>query len=403
LLAKVQRASRILPALTAGGEAAERARLVRALERGETLRLEQVSRRRVRILPALEALDHARELARDAPVAKLYAARIEELELELSLLASLGDASSVRPIAARLYGKGDLLVPLGAAQRPVRDVAKRLLADVADEKEAEPLPAEAERGESVAGLMREAARHARFEIEVKVDARLVSDAAAGERTVYLAQRRFGRRRAARLAIHEVLGHLLAGANGRAQPLGLLALGTAGSFADQEGVAIHLEEEADLLDGHRVRTLAARVLATDSLHEGASLHETARMLYRDHGFAAGDAVVMALRAHRGGGVARDAVYLSGWLRVRHAIEQGLATSMELRNGKLALGDLPLLRELTAEGLWRPPAFRSRAGYCPSSPELPAPKRSSSLRATASGTSPETSPPSRLASLTRFDAT
>ena len=346
------------------------------------------------------------------PGAPLYAARIEELELELSLLASVGDPGAVRPIAARLYGKGDLPVPLGASQRPVRDVARRLLADVAHEREEEVLPAEAEEEEeeeeeeeavSAAGLMHDAAQHARLEIQVKIDARLVSDAAAGERTVYLADRRFGARQAARLAVHEVLGHLLSGANGRAQPLGVLALGTAGSFADQEGVAIYLEEEAGLLDGHRVRTLAARVLATDSMHEGASFHETVRMLHREYGFSALDAVVMGLRAHRGGGVARDAVYLSAWLRVRHAIEHGEATSLELRNGKLTLVDLPLMRELARDGHWRPPAFRSQPGYCPSFAGGLGPKRSSSLRATTSGTSPATSPPSRLASLTRFDAT
>jgi len=390
------------------GDAAERSRLTRALERGEELKLVEPPQRRVRILPALKALDHARELAKDTPAEALYAARIDELELELSLLASIGDARAVRPIVARLYGKGDLLVPLGESQRPVREVAQRLLDDVQNEVEAESLPAESEGAPSAAGLMRAAAHHARLEIELKVDARLVSDAAAGERTVYLANRRFGLRQASRLAVHEVLGHLLAGANGRAQPLGIFALGTAGSFADQEGVAIYLEEEADLLDGYRVRTLAARVLATDSMHEGASLHETTRMLHREHGFSARDAVVMGLRAHRGGGVARDAVYLSAWLRVRHAIAHGRATCMELRNGKLGLGDLPLVRELGRDGLVRPPAFRSVAGYYPSlegadSSETRGPKRSSSLRATASGTNPETSPPSRLASLTRFDAT
>jgi len=390
------------------GNAADRARLTRALERGEELELLETPRRRVSILPASRALDHARGLAKNAPAAALYAARIDELELELTLLASIGDARTVRPIAARLYGKGDLLVPLGESQRPLREVAQRLLDDVTDEVEAESLPVESGDAPSAAGLMRAAAHHARLELEVKVDARLVSDAAAGERTVYLANRRFGLRQASRLAVHEVLGHLLAGANGRAQPLGIFALGTAGSFADQEGVAIYLEEEADLLDGYRVRTLAARVLATDSMHEGASLHETSLMLHREHGFSARDAVVMGLRAHRGGGVARDAVYLSAWLRVRHAIAHGQATCMELRNGKLALGDLPVVRELEREGLVRPPAFRSLAGYCPSlegvdSPDALGPKRSSSLRATASGTKPETSPPSRLASLTRFDAT
>jgi len=366
------------------------------------MKLMESPQRPVSILPALRALDHARDLARDQAAEALYVARIDELETELSLLASLGDARAVRPIAARLYGTGDVRVPLSDTKQPVRDVARRLLDDIEDEPEPHTLHADSGAA-SAAAFMRAAAGHARLDVEVKVSEKLLSDAAAGERTVYLAQRRFGRRHAARLAVHEVLGHLLAAANGRAQPLGLLSLGTAGSFADQEGVAIHLEEEAGVLDGHRVRTLAARVLATDSMHGGASFEETARMLRSDYGFDSAPAVVMSLRAHRAGGVARDGVYLSGWLRVRHAIARGQASSLELRNGKVSLADLPTLRALAGEGLWRQPAFRSASGYCPELPDAPSPKRSSSFFATAAGTSFDTSPPSLRASLTRFDAT
>lgn len=352
-------------------------------------------------LPALKALDRARQLTRGGPAEALYLARIEELETEMLLLSSLGDAKAVRPLALRLYGRGDLPVMVGSSTMRLREVADRLLADVPDEAEEATLPAEAAPDEpSLAASMGAAAQHARLEIQLKVDERLVSDAAAGERTVYLASRTFGERQAARLAVHEVLGHLLAGANGRSQPLGLYVLGTSGSFADQEGVAIYLEEAAGVLDGRRLRTLAGRVLATDSVHDGATFYETARLLTREHGFSAQDATVMGLRAHRAGGVARDAVYLWGWLRVRGAIERGEASSLELRNGKVSLDSLPHLRELAHDGLWRPPSFRSDDSYCPG---RRSPKRSSSLRATAAGTSLETSPPSRLASLTRFDAT
>ena len=58
-------------------------------------------------------------------------------------------------------------------------------------------------------------------VEVRVEPRLSAGAATGERTVFIAARRFGRNEARRLAVHEVFGHLLAAANGREQPLRLL--------------------------------------------------------------------------------------------------------------------------------------------------------------------------------------
>ncbi|MFW6023902.1 MAG: tyrosine/phenylalanine carboxypeptidase domain-containing protein, partial [Myxococcota bacterium] len=178
-------------------------------------------------------------------------------------------------------------------------------------------------------------------------------------------------------------------NARAQPIRLLELGTAGSFRDQEGLAIWLEESAGVLDGRRLRTLAARVIAADRMHGGQRFGETARDLMRLHGFPAEDALALAERAHRGGGLARDVSYLAGWLRVRHAIDRGEATVDELRSGRVGLDELPALRRLRDLGWIRPAVYR--------------PSLSRSLRATHSGTSLSTSPPSAATSLTRFEAT
>ena len=117
--------------------------------------------------------------------------------------------------------------------------------------------------------------------------------------------------------------------------------TAGSFGDQEGVALWLEESAGAMDGHRLRTLAARVLATDGMHRGASFGEIARLLHLDHGFRPAHAIAIAERAYRGGGVARDVGYLAGWLRVRSAILARDVTLDELRSGRVGLSMFHLL--------------------------------------------------------------
>ncbi len=333
-------------------------------------------------------LDEARTLCCEVDGGALYLARLDELELELLLIEALGEPKRVRPLAARRYGTGSRPVRLGGVASPLGDVAARLLRDV------EPLPPEPpsvppEGMASLASMVRRLARQAGLQVEVRVEAGLVANAACGERTIFLADRRFGVHEARRLAVHEVLGHLVAAANGRAQPLALLQVGTAGSLADQEGLALTLEEQAGLLDARRLRTLAARVWVADALHGQAAFGDVVQLLVSEHGFSADEAIALAERAYRGGGVARDPIYLYGWLRVRRAVAEDGVTVDELRLGKVGLDAIPALRELVADGALRPPLY--------------APTLARSLAATDLGTRASTSPPSFAASLMRFDET
>ncbi|MEM1415799.1 MAG: tyrosine/phenylalanine carboxypeptidase domain-containing protein [Myxococcota bacterium] len=385
----VAEVARLLPALTARNAPAERGRLLGALARGERLEPKwTVERGRVE-RRAWRALAEARALAPQCLAGDYYLARLDELELELVLMESLGDTRQVRPIAARRFGTGDREVQLGARRYRIADIADVLLAEVDGSVETPSVPADAPSGPSLGGWVRTLARLAGLDVEVKVEPRLVANAAAGDRTVYVRDARFGEREARRLAVHEVLGHLVAAANGRSQPLALLAIGTAGAFADQEGLCLTLEELHGFLDGQRVRTLAGRVVATDAMHRGASFDDTVRLLHTDHGFAPADALALGERAYRGGGVARDAGYLYGWLRVRKAVNEGDASVDELRLGKVGLNDLPMLRQLRADGQIREGVYR--------------PSLARSREATQLGTSASTSPPSFAASLTRFEET
>lgn len=390
LLARLSEVARLLPALTAHNGHEERRRLVACVERGDmAVPRWEPSRRR---LPpeTWRWLEEARALAPASPASRTYLDRLDELELDLCMIEALGDARRVRPLAARRFGTGSSTVPTADGELRVARVAAHILETVELSYEPHILPASGLLGEpSLAELVRLVAARAGLEVEVRVEPRLVASAATGERVVFIADRWFGAREALRLAVHEVLGHLVAAANGRAQPLRILELGTAGSFGDQEGVALWLEEQAGVLDGLRLKTLAARVHATDQMHAGAHFGEVARELVRDHGFCAADAVAVAERAWRGGGVARDVGYLRGWLRVRAALESGDATLDELRSGRVGLADLPTLRALEDMGLFRPAVYRPSLAY--------------SLAATDGGTSLLTSPPSVAASFTRFELT
>jgi len=386
-------AARYLPELLPRDAVAERAALVDAVGRGDAREPAFPRPRAARVHRGQRAVDRARALAHHSPAGELYLDRLEELELELALAASMGhDRRSTRRIAARRYGTGDEPVPVAAGEIPALAVADELLATFApvppEPPELPPLP----RGEgepSAAGVMVRVASRAGLALRVRVEPRLVSKAAASDGTVFLAPRPFGFREAFRLAAHEVLGHVCAAANGRRQPLRLFHLGTASSFEDQEGLCLLLEERSGLLDVPRLRMLAGRVVATACFHGGAHFLETARHLHRERGFSPEQAVGLAERTYRGGGLARDAAYLRGWLRVRRAVADGDASVDALRAGRVGLSALDPLTRLRRAGVAVPSHYRPSLAY--------------SLFATESGTSRLTSPPSFAASFTTLELT
>ncbi len=389
-LKRVADVARLLPALTASNAVEERARLVTEVEAGGVPQPRWVLRKR-RIEPEVfRCLEAARARARGTIAEDLYEARLEELELELAMIEALGEPKRIRPLVARRFGDGRREIELTGGPVPLSRLARAILDSLPHREEPREIPPyDAPGRPSLAALMSAVAASAGLHLDVKVEPRLSAGAATGDRTIFIADRCFGRRESLRFAVHEVLGHGVSAANARDQPIRLFEIGTAGSFSTQEGVALWLEEKAGLLDAYRLRVIAARVLATDRMHRGASFGETARWLHGDRGFSAIDAVSIAERAYRGGGVARDAGYLSGWLAVRAAIAEGTTTLDALRSGRVGLEVAEQLPELVAAGLARVPRYR--------------PSLARSLSATEGGTSLDTSPPSMAASFTMLEET
>jgi hypothetical protein len=395
-LALLTRAARLLPSITAPNAAAERARLIAQLELGEVPvpRFEYPRGRGGTV--GARFVDSLREEARALPVVDLYLEKLDELELDLALLAAVGDARRVRPLSARRFGTGREEVSTPSGVMSLADYARQLVGRHAPRspgglaEDPRVLPAASRDGSPSLSLVMEAvALRAGLDVQVCVEPNLAAGAASGDRTVYIAARSFGTREALRLAVHEVLGHLTSAANGRAQPLRLIEWGTADSFADQEGVALCLEEAFGFLDPGRLCSIGGRVLATELMHAGASFGECATRLVREHAFSATEAVALCERAYRGGGVARDVSYLLGFLRVRQALSSGAATLDELRMGRVSVAALPQLRELIARGLARPAIYR--------------PNFSRNFLSTSSGTMPWRSPPSAAASLMSVELT
>lgn len=78
-----------------------------------------------------------------------------------------------------------------------------------------------------------------------------------------------------------------------------------------------------------------------MREGADLIETVRRLL-GVGAEPEDAARIALRAHRGGGLARELVYVPAWLRVRAAVARDPSLESVLASGQISVAAAETLR-------------------------------------------------------------
>jgi uncharacterized protein (TIGR02421 family) len=140
-------------------------------------------------------------------------------------------------------------------------------------------------------------------------------------------------------------------------LRLLKVGLAGYDGLQEGLAVLSEYLAGGLSPARMRTLAARVVATDAMIRGESFSSAFSQLVDQYCFEARTAYTIVLRIYRGGGFTKDAVYLRGLVEILAFIGKGGDLS-PLFVGKLAADHIPVVRELLLRGVLRPPVLRPR---------------------------------------------
>jgi len=143
--------------------------------------------------------------------------------------------------------------------------------------------------------------------------------------------------------HEIGTHLLTYFNGRAQPFHLLCLGLADYQELQEGLAVLAEYLGGVLSPTRLRILAARLLAAESLIQGANFVETFRLLNRTYKFERSAAFGITMRIYRGGGLTKDGVYLRGLVSVLLYLKDGGEVE-PLYIGKISADHIPVIEEL-----------------------------------------------------------
>ncbi len=202
-------------------------------------------------------------------------------------------------------------------------------------------------------------RYAAEDPAFKVNITLRDDIAAGlmvsGRNLYISTATaMPSHRVAPLLHHEVGVHLLTYINGSKQGLTIFKRGLAGYEGVQEGLGVFAEWAVGGLTRARLRLLAARVAAVDAMTDGGDFIDVFRLLHREHGFSAHGAYLIVARVFRGGGFAKDAIYLRGFKSVLDMLAAGQPLD-PYWYGKIDQRHLGVVAELAERGILHKPAL------------------------------------------------
>lgn len=201
-------------------------------------------------------------------------------------------------------------------------------------------------------------RHPDLKARVIVDHDLASMLVVSQGDLYVASDiRIPTARVQPLVQHEIGTHVVTRHNGRCQSLKQLEVGLPHYDPLQEGLGVLAEYLAGFLPAQRLRVLAARVVAADMAMHGEQVPGIFNRLHGEHGLPTEDAFDVAVRACRGGGLTKDAVYLSG-LRDLLDYLRGGGDFGSLFAGKFALSHLVVLEQLAEHGWVAPPEVLPR---------------------------------------------
>ncbi|TCL63232.1 flavohemoglobin expression-modulating QEGLA motif protein [Rhizobium sp. BK251] len=290
----------------------------------------------------------------DPVLYQLYREKQQELDLQLSLLGSRQTPKFVE-FGRALYGPVErpllreanaILATLAGHEPPSDDATGR------DDEIADCFYVEARARAMIAAYRRQSKG---FDVSIELRDDLPSGLlVSGRRLLISRSTSMGRRRVEPLLAHEVGVHLLTYFNGSAQGLRLFRSGLSGYEGMQEGLAVFAEYLAGGMTVERLRLLAGRVVGCAAMLDGASFSDTYRMLVHEHNFSDTAAFNLALRLYRGGGLAKDAIYLRGLLALLAHLERGGALG-PFWMGKIAASHFGVMQELADRGLLGLPAI------------------------------------------------
>jgi uncharacterized protein (TIGR02421 family) len=166
-------------------------------------------------------------------------------------------------------------------------------------------------------------------------------------------RKFTEKEMNRLPIHEIGGHLLRVMNGREQKYGILSTGLTGYSETEEGITTHLEKITNTLDQRVLRTYAGRFIAVESVLHRNSFSNTYEELLSLQ-FSPEEAWTLSVRAHRGGGLIKDHIYLQGFHKITEYLAAG-GSLEKLYIGKIGIEHVDFMDSLEKKGEIKKPKY------------------------------------------------
>jgi uncharacterized protein (TIGR02421 family) len=163
-------------------------------------------------------------------------------------------------------------------------------------------------------------------------------------------------RVEQLLHHEIGVHVVTYVNGSTQPIRMLSLGLAGYEETQEALGVLAEHLGGGIPPRRLRAFALRVLAAQAVSERVGFRDTYEMLI-GQGAGRNRAFTTAMRAHRSGGMTKDALYLGGLTRLLTYLQEG-GPLEPLLVGKISLAEVPLVVDLLDRKVLVEPPLRPR---------------------------------------------
>ena len=143
-------------------------------------------------------------------------------------------------------------------------------------------------------------------------------------------------------------------NALLHPLKIFSHGFPNNVETQEGLSVFSEYMSGNLTIKRLKELAYRVLAVDSLAKGYSFSKTFRMLHSNYDLDREDAFYITTRTHRGGGFTKDYLYLTGLKKVYDIYKKGDSLDV-LLTGKVSLEHKNDIEYLQEKGLAVKPKY------------------------------------------------
>ena len=289
------------------------------------------------------------ERVEDPTLQHLFREKRKDLDLQISMLGNMNKPGFVLG-SLQLYGSiEDLLV----------DTSNELLEKISpysrETKKDRKLNAHEFVELARIEINRYKKEYAGFDAKVRIQADITGLMVSQGNLLVSSSIKIPERRVEALLAHEIGVHSLTFFNGQAQPFKLLSSGLAGYEEMQEGLAVLAEYFSGGLSKSRLRLLAARVIATDSLTSGASFVDTFRLLKDTYNIKQRTAFNIAVRTYRAGGLTKDAVYLRGLLQLLQYLRSAPLDDMFFI-GKISIDHLNIIQELRRRKVLQPPHLR-----------------------------------------------